>query len=79
MSTWDEKLKVFSSEPLHNDASHGSDAFRTLALSTEVVAGINKNKVGIDRHRVNTPLGAALRLDTLFAEREAARNSYRRL
>lgn len=77
--TWDEKLKVFSSEPLHNDASHGADAFRTLALSVNVVAGVNKNQVGIERHRINTPMGSALRLDTLFAEREAARNVYRRV
>src|SRR5690606_5016610 len=29
---WDEKNKIFSSRPLHNWASHGSDAFRTFAM-----------------------------------------------
>lgn len=28
---WDEKLKVYRSTPLHDWASHGADAFRTLA------------------------------------------------
>lgn len=28
---WDEKQKVFAPRPLHNWASHGADAFRTLA------------------------------------------------
>lgn len=30
--TWDEKRKIFSSKPLHDWASHGSDAFRYLAV-----------------------------------------------
>lgn len=29
---WDEEKKVFSDEPIHDWASHGSDAFRGLAL-----------------------------------------------
>ena len=29
---WDAKKKVFSDRPLHDWASHGADAFRTLAL-----------------------------------------------
>lgn len=28
---WDDKAKVFAQRPLHNWASHGSDAFRTMA------------------------------------------------
>lgn len=32
---WDAKLKVFQSRPKHNWASHGADAFRTLATSLE--------------------------------------------
>lgn len=76
---WDEKDRVFSSEPLHNDASHGADAFRTLAMSATVVAAVNKNRGGTRNHKINTPLGPALRLDTLFAEREASRKAYRRV
>lgn len=29
---WDSKNKIFSSRPLHNWASHGADAFRTMAM-----------------------------------------------
>jgi hypothetical protein len=29
---WDSKNKIYQSKPLHNWASHGSDAFRTLAM-----------------------------------------------
>jgi len=32
MHEWDEKLKVFKKTPLHNWASHGSDALRTIAV-----------------------------------------------
>jgi len=32
---WDEKNKIFQSRPLHNWASHGSDAFRTLAVGLD--------------------------------------------
>lgn len=35
---WDEKAQIFKNTPLHNWASHGADAFRTLAM-------------GIDRER----------------------------
>lgn len=35
---WDEKNKVFQSRPLHNWASHGADAMRTLAV------GINEDR-----------------------------------
>lgn len=30
---WNDKLKTFSSRPLHDWASHGSDAFRALAMA----------------------------------------------
>lgn len=32
---WNESLGAFSDKPLHNDASHGADAFRTLALNAD--------------------------------------------
>lgn len=34
---WDEKKKTFLNHPEHNWASHGSDAFRTLAVSVDEV------------------------------------------
>lgn len=35
---WNEKMMVFSNEPVHNWASHGADGFQTLALSNPKVA-----------------------------------------
>lgn len=34
---WNEKMMVYSNEPVHNWASHGSDAFQTLALTNPKV------------------------------------------
>lgn len=70
---YDEKLKVFKSEPLHNDASHGADAFRTLAMSVNIVAASTKYRNSTRVRSVQTPMGRALNLNDLFAEREAAR------
>lgn len=36
---WDAKNKIYSAKPLHNWASHGADAFRTLALNCKQEAG----------------------------------------
>lgn len=72
---WDPQAKVFKSEPLHNHASNGADAYRMLSVSVNVIAGATKNRNTTTRHRVMTPMGPALRLDTLFAEREAARKN----
>lgn len=33
---WDDKLKVFANTPLHNWASHGTDAFMTFALGQDL-------------------------------------------
>lgn len=30
---WDDKMKTFKEQPIHNWASHGADAFRTLAVN----------------------------------------------
>lgn len=76
---YDDKKKVFSSEPKHDDSSHGADAMRTLAMSVNVVSMANNHRNFTRKHRVMTPMGPALRLDTLFAEREAARAAYRRV
>jgi len=32
---WDSKNKIYQARPLHNWASHGSDAFRTLAVGID--------------------------------------------
>lgn len=79
MYEWDEKRKVFTREPLHDDASHGSDAGRMLALSYSIVAGITKRTNTTKLRGVQTRLGPALMLDSLFADREASRQQYRRV
>lgn len=76
---WDEKRKVFSSDPLHNDASHGADAFRTLAMSQTVVAHSVKYTNSTRAAPRRTLLGPAYKLEDLFAEREATLNTQRRV
>ena len=39
---WDERNACWRSQPLHNWASHGSDAFRTLATGLNYVTNTNK-------------------------------------
>lgn len=36
---WNEKMMVYSNEPVHNWASHGTDAFQTLALTNPKPVG----------------------------------------
>lgn len=40
---WDEKHVCWRSHPLHNFASHGADAFRTLATGLNFVVNTNRN------------------------------------
>lgn len=42
---WDSKLKIFSSQPLHNWASHGSDAFRAYAMGSRELDVGGREKV----------------------------------
>lgn len=69
---WDEKLKIFTSEPLHDHNSHGADAMRMLALSVEVMRDSYKNNPGTGRgvRAKKTHMGMAYALEDLFAERE---------
>jgi phage terminase large subunit len=45
---WDEKSKVFAARPLHNWASHGADAFRTMAM---IHKGRSETSVAAPRDR----------------------------
>lgn len=79
---YDEKTKTFSSKPRHDHHSHGADAFRMLAVSNNVIRIVNRHRQNtrLARHRMMTPMGPALNLQSLFAERERAlRNSYQRV
>lgn len=42
---WNKQLSVFTSEAIHNVASHGSDAFQQIAM------GIIPDRVKVERHR----------------------------
>jgi hypothetical protein len=77
---WDPELKVFSTEPAHDDNSHGADAFRMLALSKSVIEQCSRSRTTVARsmQSVMTPLGRALNLENLFKDREN-RNAYRRV
>lgn len=68
---WDEKTKVFSTEPKHDENSHGADAFRMMALSLNVISGFSASR-NSTRQYVNTPMGRAMCLDHLFSDREQA-------
>lgn len=54
---WDEKQKVFASRPLHNWASHGADAFRTLATIHKGRATTSVQRPA-DRYERRTPSGS---------------------
>ncbi|QQM14874.1 terminase large subunit [Stenotrophomonas phage BUCT555] len=69
---YDEALKVFSSEPLHDENSHPADAMRMLGLSYNVMETSFKSRMGTGNGRALVPgVGMGLDLNTLFAEREA--------
>ncbi len=36
---WNKRLSCWGSSPLHDDASHGSDSFRTLATGLHIITG----------------------------------------
>lgn len=46
---WDSKNKIFQPRPLHNWASHGADAFRTLAVGLREDTNDTRNKPLPDR------------------------------
>ena len=70
---FDEKAKVFTREPKHDHNSHGSDAFRMLALSVDVMRQSYRHRMTATRTPKlhNTPFGAAYKLEELFSQREA--------
>lgn len=47
---WNEAMRVYSSQPLHNWASHGSDAFRygAVAIRDKVTKGQGRPKFALD-------------------------------
>lgn len=77
---WDDEQKVFSTEPAHDEHSHGADAFRMLALSKVVIEQCNRGKTTVS-HAPTPPvsqIARALNLENLFKDRENASN-YRRV
>ena len=45
---WNEKMQVYSNAPLHDEYSHGADAFRTLANAIGMGAGSSNNMSASD-------------------------------
>lgn len=70
---WDEEKKVFSTNPLHNWASHPSDSFRYLSIVAQPLALEDKPK---DKPRII--VANAGTLDQLFEERERMLRMMRR-
>jgi phage terminase large subunit len=64
---WNEDQQVFHDEPLHNWASHGSDAFRYFALSVRDRAIMPAEPEVISKVHPNLPV---IQLEELFAARE---------
>lgn len=62
---WDEITKAYSSRPVHDWSSHGSDAFRYLSL----VCG--RGKIATIKPHIVIPAQPKLQLETLFEEKEA--------
>lgn len=50
---WDDRHGCWRSSPLHNWASHGADAFRTLATGIHFITG-KKTQAEIDRERMES-------------------------
>jgi len=53
---WDAKMGCFKSSPLHDENSHGSDAFRTMAMAMKIGAGsknVMRDKKVDDRYERN--------------------------
>ena len=54
---WDDKSGCWRDNPVHNEASHGADAFRILAISlSEAKPGMTKDD--LDRLKMNAGLYA---------------------
>lgn len=62
---WDEDRKVFSDQPFHDWSSHGSDAFRYLALIAQEIKG------DFEDEEDDVP-GPKIQLEPLFQARERA-------
>lgn len=76
---WDDKAKVFSVEPKHDEHSHPADAFRMLALSNNVIDISSRRVRNISPKLLKTPVGNAYKLEELFAEREARSQATQRV
>jgi hypothetical protein len=66
---WDEKKKVFSSEPVHDWASHCADAFRGVALVCREAYNRSRPTTGNGRPDIR-PAHLSFTLDELWASNE---------
>ncbi len=71
---WDEAAKVFIDSPVHDWASHGSDAFRYLSLMANPV----KLPAPEEKPKIVLPSTPQVRLDDLWKERDRTLSLSRR-
>jgi phage terminase large subunit len=76
---YDQKTKSFSTEPAHDEHSHPADAFRMLALSSNVMDMSTNNRRSISPRTYKTPVGNAYKLEELFQQREASMSATQRI
>jgi hypothetical protein len=69
---YDEDLRVFSTRPLHNWASHSADAFRYLALVAKFTETITRKKPP-QVSQPAVPMSGSFSLDQLFKDKERRR------
>jgi len=75
---WDDKKQVFKEQPKHDWASNPADSFRYLALAVNP-ASAKREQVVIKTMKVQPVSAHVMTLEKLWAEREAGKDSVRRI
>jgi len=72
---WNDRTATWMSQPLHNWASHGSDAFRTLATGIHFITG-KRTQAEIDREKLEASKDASGLLPGHFLYQEAVKDPF---
>lgn len=75
---WDDKKQVFKEQPKHDWASNPADSFRYLALAVNP-ASAKREQAIIKTMKIQPVSAHAMTLEKLWAEREAGKDSVRRI
>lgn len=78
---WDEEKRVFTNEPVHDWASHGADAFRTVALTWKIEREALPEETPEERRRAmlaGNPVRMTMKqlIERHFAKRKRERETY---